>query len=170
MRYFSGFSLQGEESLFQEYIVGSEFTLVGFSYGAIQAFEYALTSSERIDRLILLSPALFQTQKRSFIKTQLKYFKLDRENYIENFLKSVAYPSNIDLHPYLKIGTLEELEFLLNYRWSSEKLSKIRDRGVDIEVFIGEKDKIIDAKGAFELFSKVTTTYFLKGMGHILKR
>jgi len=168
MKFFSGFSLQNEEELFRDFLVDSKFSVAGFSYGAIRAFEYVFNSKERIDRLILLSPAFFQNKSRAFIKTQLRYFKLDRESYIKNFLENVAYPSDIDLRKYLKVGTLSELEELLAYKWERERLEELKSSGVDIEVFLGERDKIIDSNEAKEFFSKVTTTYLLKGRGHIL--
>ena len=71
MIYFNGFSLSDEVNLFTEYIDEGENCVCGFSFGAQKAFEYVYTSNERIDRLILLSPAFFQTQKDSFVRTQL---------------------------------------------------------------------------------------------------
>ncbi|MCH9740144.1 MAG: pimelyl-ACP methyl ester esterase BioV [Epsilonproteobacteria bacterium] len=168
MRYFSGFALKGEEQFFQEYLIDSEFTVAGFSYGAQQAFEYVYNSKERIDRLILLSPAFFQNHKASFIRTQLRYFKADEEAYTEQFLKNVSYPSSSDLHPYLSSGSYKELEALLNYVWDRDKILELKRRGVIIEVFIGADDKIVEAKKSFEFFSNVTTTYFFKGLGHLL--
>ncbi len=168
MRYFNGFSLRDEESLFQDYLIDSDFTIVGFSYGAIRAFEEVYNSKIRVDRLILLSPAFFQNYKKSFIRTQLRYFKLDRDSYIKEFLKNIAYPSDIELSPYLSIGTINELSYLLSYRWSQDRLLELIKRGVTIEVFIGGMDRIIDSKIAFDFFSKITTTYLLKDRGHIL--
>jgi len=63
--YFNGFSLAKEENLFEDFLLGSEFCVAGFSYGAQKAFEYVYKSSERVDRLILLSPAFFQTKMKS---------------------------------------------------------------------------------------------------------
>jgi len=168
MKYFSGFSLTNEEELFREFIIDSEFCVAGFSYGAIRAFEYALTSKKRVDRLILLSPAFFQNKSKAFIRAQLRYFKRDKSRYIKEFLKNASYPSNIDLNQYLKIGTLQELEYLLNYKWKPEKIKKLQQSGVKIEVFLAEQDKIIDSKEALKLFSSITTTYYLKNRGHIL--
>ena len=168
MLYFSGFSLQNEEELFKDFLIESKFCVVGFSYGAIRALEYAINSKSRVDRLILLSPAFFQNKSKAFIKTQLRYFKLNRDTYIENFLENAKYPSDVDLKKYLKVGTLNELEELLNYRWDIDRLEELKRNGVDIEVFLGERDKIIDSNRALEFFSKVTTTYLLKGRGHIL--
>jgi len=37
--YFSGFSLIKDDELFQEYREINDFTISGFSYGAIKAFE-----------------------------------------------------------------------------------------------------------------------------------
>ena len=145
MNYFNGFSLKGEEALFSSYLIESEYCVAGFSYGAQQALEYVYNSKVRIDRLILLSPAFFQTQKPSFIRTQLRYFEAGQEAYVKQFLANVTYPSVLNLSDYLKVGTTEELEALLTYIWDEEKIKKILDRGTTIEVFLGKKDKIIDA-------------------------
>jgi len=169
MLYFNGFSLEKEENLFEEYVMQSDLNIVGFSYGAQKAFEYVYNSKERVDRLILLSPAFFQTQKKSFTRTQLRYFDAGQEAYVKQFLANVTFPSNLDLSNYLKVGTKEELESLLTYVWDENKIQEVLDRGTTIEVFLGKDDKIIDAQAAFDFFSPLTTTYFMKGMGHILK-
>jgi len=169
MKYFNGFSLQGEKELFAPYLLNSDYCVAGFSYGAQQAFEYVYHSTERIDRLILLSPAFFQTEKPSFIRTQLRYFEAGQEAYVKQFLTNAAYPSNVDLSDYLNVGTKEELEALLSYTWDQKKIQEVLDRGTTIEVFLGEEDKIINAQKAFEFFAPLTTTYFMKHVGHILK-
>ncbi len=168
MIYFSGFSLSGENKIFKDFLVDTEFSVVGFSYGAIKAFEYALDNHRRVDRLTLLSPAFFQDKNEAFKRAQLRYFKLNRELYIKNFLENIAYPSKVDLTQYLDIGTYSQLESLLNYRWDIEKLKNLKNRGVIVEVFLGKSDRIIDSKKALNLFSKITTTYYINGRGHIL--
>ncbi len=169
-RYFNGFSLHNEEELFAEYLLQSELSVAGFSYGAQKAFEYVYNSKERINRLILLSPAFFQTQKPSFVRTQLRYFEAGQEAYVKQFLANVTHPSSLDLSKYLKVGTKEELEALLTYTWEQEKIQEVLDRGTTIEIFLGVNDKIIDARAAFDLFSPLTTTYFMKDVGHLLRR
>ena len=168
-KYFNGFSLQKEEELFSEYLIESELCVAGFSYGAQRAFEYVYESKERIDRLILLSPAFFQTQKPSFTRTQLRYFEAGQEAYVKQFLANVTDPSSLDLSNYLKVGTKEELEALLTYIWDEKKIREVIDRGTTIEVFLGKDDKIIDAQAAFDFFAPLTTTYFVKSVGHVLK-
>ncbi len=170
MQYFSGFSLQGESKLFENYLVASETTVAGFSYGAQKALEYVYTSNIRIDRLILLSPAFFQTEKTSFVRTQLRYFEAGQEAYVENFLSNVSYPSNIDLSSYLKIGTKEELEALLTYKWEEKKIQEILNRGTKLEVFIGSDDKIINTKDTIRFFKNHATLYTIKDAGHLLER
>jgi pimeloyl-ACP methyl ester carboxylesterase len=170
MKYFNGFSLQNEEELFAPYLIQSDNCVAGFSYGAQQAFEYAYHAKERIDRLILLSPAFFQTQKPSFIRTQLRYFEAGKEDYVKQFLANVSYPSNLDLSNYLKVGIKEELEALLTYQWDSNRIQEIQDRGTTIEVFLGAEDKIIDSKATFDFFAPLAITYFMKNMGHLLKQ
>ena len=168
VNYFSGFSLEGEEELFESYIDTSDYCVAGFSYGAQKAFEYVYHTTQRVDKLILLSPAFFQTQKPSFIRTQLRYFEANNETYIKQFLHNVSYPSNIDLSNYLRIGNKKELEALLTYKWDLRKLQAIQSRGTVIEVFLGEKDKIIDSGKALAFFTGITR-YFIKDVGHLLK-
>ncbi|MDD3592885.1 MAG: pimelyl-ACP methyl ester esterase BioV [Sulfurovum sp.] len=168
MRYFNGFSLRGEERFFSEYLIQSDLCVAGFSYGAQQAVEYVYSTTQRVDRLILLSPAFFQNQKPSFIRTQLRYFKNSREAYIQQFLANAAYPSQVDLSAFLRSSTDEELEALLSYQWENEKIRRITDRGTIIEVFLGSEDKIIDAPAAFDFFAGKTVTYWIKGAGHLL--
>lgn len=168
MNYFSGFSLEGEETLFNDFIVKSDSTVVGFSYGAQKAFEYVYASSQRIDRLILLSPAFFQNQKSSFTRSQLRYFVAKKSDYVANFLSNVSYPSSVDLMAYLKVGSKEELDKLLSYIWDTDKIQEVLSRGTTIEVFLGAKDKIINTKKANEFFS-MTTNYVFENAGHLLK-
>jgi hypothetical protein len=169
MVYFNGFSLYHEEVLFSNFFIHSDLCVSGFSAGAQKAFDYVYNSKERIDRLILLSPAFFQTQKPSFIRTQLRYFEAGQEAYVKQFLDNVTFPSSLNLSEYLKIGNREELNELLVYKWDKQKIQEILDKGTVIEVFLGMNDKIIDAKAAFDFFTPLTTTYFMKDMGHILK-
>jgi len=170
MKYFNGFSLVGEEIFFKEQLINNDFTVAGFSYGATKALEYAYKSTKRIDRLILLSPAFFQNHKKSFVRTQLRYYKTDEKSYTEQFLKNVSYPSSIKLNEYLTQGKAEELEELLTYSWESKKILEILKRGIIIEVFIGEVDKIVDAQKSFEFFSELVPCYFVKGVGHLLSK
>jgi len=169
MHYFNGFSLHNEEGLFSEYLVQSDFCVAGFSYGAQKAFEYAYESNKRIDRVILLSPAFFQVQKSSFTRTQLRYFKSGKEAYISQFLKNAAYPSCLELTPFLYPGKEEELEALLTYKWDKRKIEALQKRGTTIEVFLGAKDRIIDAQKAFDFFSEIAVCYYMKNAGHLLQ-
>ena len=168
MKYFNGFSLQNEAEIFDPYLTKNDYTVTGFSYGAQQAFEYAYAANERIDRLILLSPAFFHTQKSSFIRTQLRYFEAGKEAYVKQFLSNVAYPSDIDLSEYLNVGTKEELEALLTYTWNEDKLQELTNRGTTIEVFLGIEDKILDVEEAMSFFKKTCTLYSIKKSGHLL--
>ncbi|SFV70723.1 FIG00387961: hypothetical protein [hydrothermal vent metagenome] len=169
MKYFNGFSLQNEASLFEKYLLTDTLSVAGFSYGAQQAFEYVYGSKERVGRLILISPAFFQTQKPSFIRTQLRYFEVNKASYVKQFLENVAYPSTYSLEQYLNIGTKKELNELLSYVWDKKKIKEVLERGTTIEVFIGEEDKIIDSKEAIEFFREISTLYIIKKSGHLLE-
>ena len=96
------------------------------------------------------------------------YFKKDSNAYIELFSKNVIFPKNIDISKYFKIGSIAELEELLFYQWSEEKLQKVVDRGTKIEVYLGSEDKIIDALKTKEFFQKFATVYYIKDKGHLL--
>jgi pimeloyl-ACP methyl ester carboxylesterase len=167
MKYFNGFLFQNEEELFCDCIPKGDTVVAGFSYGAIKAFEYALKSANRVDRLILLSPAFFEDKNESYIKKQLKYF--ENKSYKQSFFANVAYPSNQDLSCYYYPHTKEDLKKLLCYQWEREGLETLNKRGVVIEVFLGERDRIIDTDKAHELFSKFAVTYLLKNRGHSLQ-
>jgi len=169
MRYFNGFSLKNEEELFSTYLEEGEYTVSGFSYGAQRAFEYVYHSQTRIDKLILLSPAFFQTQKPSFTRTQLRYFEANKNSYVEQFLQNVAYPSKISLNKYLNIGTEKALNALLSYVWDEKKIKEVLNKGITIEVFIGDEDKIIDSKEAIHFFRELSTLYIIKKSGHLLE-
>ena len=167
-KYFSGFSLKNEEELFAPYLIENDFTVSGFSYGAIKAFEYVLQSEKRVDTLQLFSPAFFQTQDTKFKRMQLMYFKKDAKAYCDNFLKNIAYPLDIDTNKYFTQGSMEELDTLLNYIWEEEKLKEVINRGIKLEIYLGAKDKIIDSNAALEFFRNFGTVYFIKEKGHIL--
>ena len=170
-KFFSGFCLQNEEELFSEYMIDNDFTVSGFSYGAIKVFEHVLESEKRVDTLQLFSPAFFQTQDTKFKRMQVMFFKKDAKAYSDNFLENIAYPATLDsvnLSKYFTQGSMEELEELLNYTWNEEKIQKVLEKGVNIEVYLGQKDKIIDSNAALEFFKNFGTVYFIKEKGHIL--
>ncbi|QKF77779.1 pimelyl-ACP methyl ester esterase BioV [Arcobacter defluvii] len=166
--FFSGFCFFNESELFDEYIIRNDFTISGFSYGAIKAFEEALNTQDRVDKLQLFSPAFFQNFDEKFKRTQLMYFKKDENTYVQTFLNNVIYPSNKDISKYFKLGTAQELEELLTYVWNEEKLQKLVDKGVKIEVYLGADDKIIDSLKVKEFFQKFATIYYIKEKGHLL--
>ena len=167
-RYFSGFCFKNESELFDEYLISNDFTISGFSYGAIKAFEEAFSTKKRVDKLQLFSPAFFQNFDDKFKRTQLMYFKKDANAYCQSFLENVIFPINLDTSKYFKLGTIKELEELLYYEWKEEKLQRLLDKGTIIEVYLGGVDKIIDASKAKEFFKNFATVYYLKEKGHLL--
>jgi len=96
------------------------------------------------------------------------YFKKDENTYVQTFLNNVIYPSNKDISKYFKLGTAQELEELLTYVWNEEKLQKLVDKGVKIEVYLGADDKIIDSLKVKKFFQKFATIYYIKEKGHLL--
>lgn len=167
-KFFSGFCLSNEEELFDDYFLDNDFAVSGFSYGAIKAFQYVLETEKRVDTLQLFSPAFFQTQDTKFKRMQVMFFKKDAKAYCDNFLENIAYPNTLNTNKYFTQGSMEELEELLSYTWEEEKIQNILNKGTKIEVYLGEKDKIIDSKAALNFFRNFATVYFIKEKGHIL--
>ncbi len=169
--YFSGFCLKNEKDVFSQYLVESDFTISGFSYGAIKAFQYTLEcvkNGKRVDRLQLFSPAYFNDETIKFKRLQLMFFKKDEVSYKNNFIKNTIYPNNIDISQYIINGTYDELNELLNYEWKEDELDLILTSGIKLEIFIGSKDKIVNSENSKKLFRKYGDVYFIKGVGHSL--
>jgi pimeloyl-ACP methyl ester carboxylesterase len=169
MIFYSGFSLCDDEHFFKPYLIDSDYTVAGFSYGAIKAFEYALKSQQRIDRLQLFSPAFFQSKSDSFKRLQLLGFKKNPDAYISQFIKGCFLP----LEPAdvkVENGTYDELKELLEYEWSSELLEKLHVKGLIIEVYFGSEDAIIDVSAAKEFFQPYTTTFLIQHANHFLQQ
>ena len=168
MNFFSGFSLCCEEVLFEEYLKKSKYTVSGFSLGAVRAFEYVENSTDRIDTLQLFSPAFFQDMSSKFKRVQTINYQKNSELYEKQFLENISYPSNHDMSSYFKKDSLKSLQNLLEYKWHGSKLLAVKDRGIEIEVYLGGKDKIIDSKKVYEFFKNYARVYFIKEGGHIL--
>jgi hypothetical protein len=169
VKYYSGFCLSGEEELFKAYLDNNNFSISGFSYGAIKAIQEALAIDTRVDRIQLFSPAFFNNKDDKFKRMQMMFFAKDSLKYIENFLQNSSYPSDIDLSYYLKEDGSMELKELLYYTWNQDEIRALIKKGTIIEVYLGQKDKIIDVYAAKEFFIECgCEVYFIKDVGHIL--
>ena len=169
MNFYSGFSLSNDKQLFEPYLKESAYTLAGFSYGAIKAFKEALNTQTRIDTLQLFSPAFFQDKNEKFKRMQMMYFGKDANAYLNNFVTSCFAPVEIDTDVVLQMGSEVELKELLTYEWKADELKALQEKGVEIEVYLGSDDKIIDAHKAKEFFLPYATTYMINHAGHTLK-
>jgi hypothetical protein len=168
--YFSGFCLENENELFDEYMIQNDYTISGFSYGAIEALKFALASSAmdiRVDLVQLFSPSFFNDKDEKYKRMQLIYFKKDSKKYCDNFLKNCGF-SNKQIKQYFTMGKYEELDELLNYKWEQKQLQMLINNGTKIEVYLGENDKIIDSQKALDFFVNFSEVYFIKNKGHIL--
>jgi predicted alpha/beta hydrolase family esterase len=170
MTFYSGFSLKGEEVLFESFLAKHDFCIAGFSLGAIHAFEAAIASQKRVDTLQLFSPAFFQEEQESFKKLQLKHFAKDRAAYLTHFMANIAYPSAIEMQEYYHDSPIEDLDLLLHYRWDVAKLEALQKKGIMIEVFLGEDDKIINSSKTKAFFQPFAALIMIKNAGHILQR
>jgi len=167
--FYSGFSLKEDEAFFSDYLLDKEYVVAGFSYGAVQAFEFALKSDTRIDKLQLFSPAFFQTKNERYFKMQLGAYSADEDAYLRLFIDNCFSPTLNDGSAVIKAGRYESLKALLYYVWDEKKIKTLLDRGIEIEVYLGSKDKIIDSEKAFDFFTPFARTHLIKDAGHFLK-
>lgn len=168
MTFYSGFSLTNDQHFFDAYLVESDYTVAGFSYGAIKAAHHAAHATSRIDTLQLFSPAFFQTKKTSFKRLQLSAFTHDRKSYILRFLEMCFAPCPVQ-EVDIQIGESDQLDELLNYVWDEKLMNSIVDKGIRIEVYLGLEDAIIDAVGAKEFFLPYATVTSIQRGNHFLQ-
>ncbi len=171
--YFSGLGFTNEQALFKSYLDRNPLSIAGFSYGAQRALQEAIQRvkrGERVQKLQLLSPAFFNPLPLALKKKELAIFAKNKEAYLNFFYKKVRYPAlNLDITPFQVEPTLQELKEVLFFEWRHQDFELLQREGVEIEVYIGELDKIIDAKAAHHFFKEVATSYFIKGVGHLLR-
>ena len=167
MKFYSGFALTDDKRFFTPYLREGEYRVAGFSYGAIKAFLHVKESKTRIDTLQLFSPAFFQDRDVAFKKLQLLGYKKGSERYLQNFLKSCFYPYEQES---VAVGehSVEALRELLYFEWSETALREIVDRGVTVELYLGEKDAVIDARRVKAFFQPYATIYLIKDANHFL--
>ena len=172
MKFYSGFSLKDEEYLFSDYLSQTEYSVCGFSYGAIKALKEVkerVQKGKRVDTLTLLSPAFFQTKPVKFKKLQLMGYKKSKEAYMREFISLCFLPYQKKIVGSCETSA-EELDELLNYEWSIEDFMLLSDKGVKVEVYLGSEDKIIDVVRAKEFFLQVSTVTYIKNANHFLQR
>lgn len=168
MTFFSGFCLEGEGELFSDFIPPKIATIAGFSYGAICAYEHALATKEFFKKLILLSPAYYAHTDEEFKQQQINAFRSDPDLYKLKLLKKSGF-SEETAQKYSKDGTIDELEKLLYFDWAVDGFDKLKKNGVEIEVYIGSNDRVVDPNSSMEFFKQFATVYFIKGKNHFLR-
>lgn len=168
MRFYSGFALADDQHFFDPYLRHSDYTVAGFSYGAIKAALCAAEGHERIDTLQLFSPAFFQTKKESFRRLQMGGYFKDVERYLDNFITSCFAPAPVG---FVTRGDndAESLQELLYFEWTAELMEAIRAKGIIIEVYLGLEDQVIDVEGAREFFLPYATVTSVRKGNHFLQ-
>lgn len=173
MIFFGGFGFNNDYGLFSDILEqynlldSREYRIYGFSFGAQKAIEYALHSKNRINEIILLSPAFFNNKDEDFIKSQLLYFKKNKDLYMRYFLANIGFSN--DMRGFLSEANYDDLETLLTYRFNRNILEKLQHNGISIVTFLGEFDKIIDVNIALDFFKEFGMVYFLKNTNHLLR-
>ncbi|WRA82570.1 pimelyl-ACP methyl ester esterase BioV [Helicobacter pylori] len=171
MRFFSGFGFVNESVLFEEWLLKGTYDVSGFSMGAIKAIEYAyneVLQQRRIHSLLLFSPCMLVHKSLAFKRLQLFSFQKDPKNYMDNFYKEVGLDAQLER--FKKMGSLEELEFLLDYKYSDSIIRFLLEKGVKIEVFIGLKDRITDVQALLEFFMPLVQVWQFKDYNHLLQK
>ncbi len=168
MVYFSGFALRNEAHYFKDLIDEGDYVICGFSYGAIKAFQEAVTRKTRVDKLQLFSPAFFQNKSDKFRRLQLIGYQKDSEAYITKFTQNCFLPHGRQPLSYAE-HNVTQLEELLTYKWPYESMASLQQRGTKIEVFLGEQDKISDVESAYDFFCTNATVTLIKGANHFLQ-
>ncbi len=166
--YFNGFALQDEAHFFDTILEHGQYVISGFSYGAIKAFEEAISSTTRVDKLQLISPAFFQSKPEKFKRLQLMGYKKDSNTYLEKFTANCFLPYDVRALHY-RVHSVEELEELLHYVWDTDVLQKLVSKGTRIEVYLGDQDKISDVGAAYDFFLPFATVTLIKGANHFLQ-
>ncbi|BCD68279.1 pimelyl-ACP methyl ester esterase BioV [Nitratiruptor sp. YY09-18] len=172
MRFYSGFGFRNDKLLFLEYLDRGKFCIAGFSFGTQKALLDALqtiTEGGRVEKLQLFSPAFFNYLPKELKNKEIIAYAKNQELYMRFFYKKASYPAMMDLEKFQSKPTLGELKELLFFEWKCEDLESLKRSGVEIEVYLGEQDKIIDSKKAKEFFIQYATVYMIKDVGHLLK-
>ena len=160
MIYFSGFALQNESVLFKNIIPKDPFCVCGFSYGAIKALRYALKDLQRIERVILISPAFFNDKDERFKKTQLFFFKKDPQKYIKNFFKNCSL--KVDLYPFFKEPSFFELKELLYFNWQTKDLDYLRKKISILRFILDKMIKLSIPSKPFCFLKNLQLYFFIK--------
>lgn len=169
MIFYSGFSLKNEIDFFTSYLQNNDYTVAGFSFGAIQAAHYAQQATRRIDTLQLFSPAFFQTKKESFKRLQMGAFNTSKEVYLEQFIRGCFAPYPTAFVERDTNASSEQLHSLLYFQWTQQLLQSIIDKGIRIEVYLGLEDKITDVIGAREFFLEFAEVITIRKGNHFLR-
>ena len=175
MRFFSGFGFKDDIMLFKDlldkfgYKTQNDYSICGFSKGTQKALNFTLNAKTRINRLILLSPAFFHDKDSAFKKLQITQFNKNKKLYMNAFYKNVGIEADSAFLREIDELDSTQLSECLYYEFKKESLSALQKKGVEIIVFVGEKDKIINAKATQEFFSEFGIVYFVKNANHLLK-
>jgi len=165
--FYSGFCLNGEEGLFDEFLPSFGEYVAGFSYGSIAALRFAAQNKE-VTKLILLSPAYYTHKSADFKEAQIAAFEADPALYRLKLLKKSGLREE-EGKRYGALGTSAQLRELLYFDWSASEIVSLFERGVKIEVFIGGNDRVVEPEASAEFFRRYATVYYLKNKNHILR-
>ncbi|RAX58340.1 hypothetical protein CCZ01_02680 [Helicobacter monodelphidis] len=171
MIYFSDFFLENEFSIFEplEVLCPHFYDVIGFGCGTQKALEYALHSTKRIDRLCLLSPLFFQNQSSKQKQRECEQFTQNPTKYIHRFLERCHFSDR--MQPFLKKTLLSPQEWsaIVTYQFQQQHFKILRQRGIQIEVFLGKNNEIIPSNQILEFFLPLShRLFFFNQAGYFL--
>ncbi|WP_121021197.1 pimelyl-ACP methyl ester esterase BioV [Helicobacter vulpis] len=174
--YFSGFGFSNEDWLFAWLLEkGTRYDVAGFSYGATRALEFAyhqVKQGRRVQNLMLIAPCMLAHKSQAFKNLQLKAYQQDPHAYMRAFFEKIGWSALLQQDPSLArfthLGSLQDLQILLNYAYAPEKLEFLCAKGVRLEVFIGLEDAIMDAQALRSFFKNYGCVWCFKGANHLL--
>ncbi|WP_120944381.1 pimelyl-ACP methyl ester esterase BioV [Helicobacter labacensis] len=177
-RYFSGFGFQDEAWLFAWLLEqGTLYDVAGFSYGAICALEFAynqVRQGKRVQRLMLIAPCMLAHKSQAFKNLQLKAYQQNPRTYMQAFFEKIGWNALLQQDPslarYTHLGSLQDLQTLLNYHYAPKKLEFLRAKGVHLKVFIGLEDAIMDAQRVRVFFKDHACVWSFKEANHLLRK
>lgn len=175
----NGFFFQKELIFLKNFVHKGIYDISGFGFGAQKAYDEAflrISRGRRVNKLILLSPAFFGNGKmnQSDKILQIKAFEENKKIYTFNLLKLMGEENNLmEKNPTSKDFVLKikssDLYSMFDYIWDKKKIETLSYRGVSTEIYLGGKDKTINALKISEFFAPHATIYLIKKANHFLK-
>lgn len=176
--HFNGLFFQKEIKFLKIFNNRGIYDISGFGFGTQKAYDEAflkVSRGERVNRLVLFSPAFFGEIgqiTQSDRDLQIKAFKKNKWTYGYNLLRLMEGENmreNFIPKKFIFEMQLPDLYSMLNYVWDAKKLEMLAYMGVITEVYLGGRDKTINVSKVSDFFAPHSVVYLFKQANHFLK-